>query len=63
MEKIIEITKQRVNDNKGMFTQEEMKIIQKNIKMASKLYSLGNLDTVNSFLNQKSKEVLVNANL
>ena len=51
MSKIIEITKQRVKANEKVFTQEEMKIIQDNIEMASKLYSLGNVDTVNAFLN------------
>ncbi len=51
MKKIIEITKQRVNDNEEMFTQEELNIIQENIQLASKLYFLGNVDTVNLILN------------
>lgn len=65
MQKIIEITKQRVKTNEKIFSQEEMKIIQNNIEMASKLYSLGNVDTVNAFLkaDKQYKEVFENANI
>lgn len=65
MQKIIEITKQRVKANEKTFNQEEMKIIQDNIEMASKIYSLGNADTMNAFLkaDKQLMEVFENASI
>lgn len=65
MLKIIEVAEQRIKANEKIFTQEEIKIIQNNIGMAVKIYSLGNVDTVNAFLNadKQCEEVLKNANI
>lgn len=65
MLKIIELAKQRIKANEKMFTKEEMEIIQNNIEMAVKLYSLGNVDTVNAFLkaDKQLMEVFENASI
>lgn len=65
MSKIIEVAEQRIKANEKMFTKEEMEIIQNNIEMAAKIYSLGNVDTVNAFLNadKECEGVLKNANI
>lgn len=65
MLKIIEVAGQRIKANEKIFTQEEIQIIQNNIEMAVKLYSLGNVDTVNAFLNadKQCEEVFKNANV
>lgn len=65
MLKIIEVAEQRIKANEKMFTQEEMKMIQNNIEMAAKIYSLGNIDTVNALLkaDKQCEEVLKNANI
>ena len=65
MLKIIEVVKKRIKANEKIFTQEELKIIQNNIEMVSKIYSLENVDTVNAFLkaDKQCKEVFENANI
>lgn len=43
--KIEEIVKERILDNKKIFTDKELKIIDENFTIIKKIYLLGSIDT------------------
>lgn len=41
---IVEILKERIKENKNLFNKEEMKVINENLNIISKIYLIGILD-------------------
>lgn len=55
MQKIIELVKERIRVDENNFNKRELKIIKNNMLLAVKLYSLGNVNAVNSILQKNNK--------
>lgn len=46
MKDVVEIVKERIEENEKLFTREELKIIENNFNIVTKIYLLGIVDII-----------------